>query len=343
MSEKIRIVTTVEQLQEGLFGQIFLYLFEMLPYLDRQQLQPDWAIRSRLYGVPDDYVVIPGLLELNYELPVGSYRKVSLQDLRRGNLVALGNDWEYSSGLWAKYFRWPERVRRHADEYPTLDHALGIHYRGTDKNQFQLDTNYVSHEDFLTLVGDFVDSHPDIATILVATDENAFTEKVRVRFPHMIVINSGAVLHHKKLDVDKNPLKGDHALLDCLLLSRCKYLVKCQSALSGFAKVLNPNLEAYRVAANKLARWTWGIPYFPDAYIPKLTSRDPECQRILTRLLAGDWTEDKTAVRKFGGQFRFKPRKSYTSRNPRDVPLWSLDGLRARLATRIDRLIDGIW
>ena len=339
MREKIKIVTQPEQLQEGLFGQVFLYLFELLPYLDQHCLQPDWAVCSKLYGVPEDYVVIPGLIETNYEIPVGDYREVNLKELRHGNLVAMGNDWDYCAALWAKYFRWPDRVCRQTEEYPSLNRALGLHYRGTDKNRFQLDTNCVSHDDFLRLVRDFVEVHPDIDTIFVATDEDAFTERVRAQHRHLPVISSGVVRHHKDGAVENNFSKGDHALLDCLLLSRCKYLVKCQSALSGFAKILNPKLEAYRVAANKLAWWTWGIPYFPDAYIPKLTSRDPECQKILARLFLGDWTEDKIAMRKFGGQFKFKARKSYTDRFPRDISLLSLDGLRMHLDKRIDWLL----
>ena len=64
MQEKIKISTSADQLQEGLFGQVFLWVFEILPYLDTQGIRPEWAIRSALYGRPDDFLVIPGLLEL---------------------------------------------------------------------------------------------------------------------------------------------------------------------------------------------------------------------------------------------------------------------------------------
>ena len=334
MTDKIRITNTPEQLQEGLFGQVFLWVFEILPYLDREGILPAWAIRSTLYGTPDDFTVIPGLLEINYDAGAGNFQDVNLLDLRAREVVTLGSDWEYNARLWRKYFRWPARVIRRADEFPQLRQALGLHYRGTDKNKSLVETNYVSPEDFLALVRDFVATHPDLATIYVASDEAAFVEKVRSQHPTLRILNSGAVTHHKTATAENNFAKGDHALLDCLLLSRCRYLLKCQSALSGFAKILNPQLEAYRLSANKLAPWCFGNPYFPDAFLPKLTSQNPECQKILARLLAGDWMEDRAAMKKFGGVFQYKPRKRYM-RKEGQVPKWSWDGLHLRLDARL--------
>jgi hypothetical protein len=220
-----------------------------------------------------------------------------------------------------------------------LGRSLGIHYRGTDKNRSLVETNPVSQEDFLALVRDFVGTHPDIEAICVATDENDLVDKIRAQHTSLRIVHSGNVRHHKDVVLDDGFSKGDHALLDCLLLSRCRYLLKCQSALSGFAKILNPNLEAYRIAANKLSWWSWGNPYFPDAHLPKLTSQNPECQKILARLLAGDWTGDKWAVKKFGGTFRYKSRRRYMNQLPQDIPKWSLTGLQLRLDSRLDRLI----
>lgn len=340
MNDKIRLSTASGQLQEGLFGQVFLWVFELLPYLEREGIFPEWAIRSTLYGAPEDFLVIPGLLEINYDAVAEQNQDVNLLDLRARHVVTLGNDWDYIRQLWHKYFRWPARVIRRADEFPPLNRALGIHYRGTDKNKSRVETNYVSPEDFLALVQDFCTSHPDIETIYVASDENGFIEKVRDQHLSVRIFSSGAGTHHKAAAVQNNFAKGDHALLDCLLLSRCRYLLKCQSALSGFAKILNPQLEAYRVSANKLAPWSYGNPYFPDAFLPKLTSRDPECQNILARLLAGDWTEDWAAMRKFSGQFKYKTRKSYMRKVGNiPIPKWSWDGLYLRLDARMARLI----
>jgi len=335
MNNKIKISTTHEQLKEGLFGQIFLHIFEVLPYLERQNILPLWEIRSPLYGLSPDMIVIPGLLELNYSAGGEKYDEVNLQDLRDDHVVTLGNDWDYVNMIWNKYFHLPERIISRADEFHGLNQALGLHYRGTDRNKLLSETNFVSPEDFLELVRDFVGGRPELDTILIATDENSMVERVQSQHRSLRVLNSGNVIHHKDAVPGNNIGKGEHALLDCLLLSRCKYLLKSMSALSGFAKVLNPGIEAYRLSANKL--YFWDIPYFPDAYLPKLTSRDPKCQKILSRLFDGDWTQDKAAMKKYGATFKYQKRKGYM-RKERGVPKWSFDGLHKRFDCHFGRV-----
>ena len=311
MNKNILITSKPRDLKEGLFGQVLLFVFEVLPYLDERGMMPDWAIRSKLYGNPkNDCLVIPGLLELNYNpiAPDVEYKKVSLKKLRGYATTTLGNDWGYLNRLLLKYFRIPQRVVDRADTFPKLDQALGLHYRGTDKNKSSNETNYVSEPDFMTLAADLLRSLPDVRLIFIASDERQFVEKMRAAHPDYDIISSGEVVHHKNLKDQDNFAKGDHAMLDCLLLSRCKYLMKCQSALSGFAKVLNPEIEAYRISANKLAPWAPETPYFPDAYLPKFSSGNPECQRILHRLFAEDWTENESVVEKYGELFGYKER-----------------------------------
>ena len=77
-------------------------------------------------------------------------------------------------------------------------------------------------------------------------------------------------------------------------------------------------------------------PQWPSSEGPnhKLTSQNPECQKILARLLAGDWMEDRAAMKKFGGVFQYKPRKRYM-RKEGQVPKWSWDGLHLRLDARL--------
>lgn len=311
MKNKLKIVTFPDDLQEGLFGQVFLWVFEVLPYLDERGIRPTWAIRSKLYGNPeDDFIVIPGLVEITDEINDINEEpsEMSLDELRKLGAVTLGNDWSYANRLWTKFFRIPSRIIERADQFPMLEGALGLHYRGTDKNTTLDETNYVSEEDFISLADDFIQTHPETQIIFIASDEGLFIEAIRSRYPNHRIVSSGEVTHHKEMDKQDNMKKGEHALLDCLLLSRCKYLLKCQSALSGFAKVLNPDIEAYRVSAFKLAYWNPDVPYFPDAHIPKYTSENLECSNILKKLFAGDWTENRAVARRFAKPIRYDHR-----------------------------------
>lgn len=318
MDKNILITSKPRDLKEGLFGQVLLFVFEVLPYLDERNMMPEWAIRSKLYGNRENgCLVIPGLLELNY-IPVVSEirsKNVGLKKLRHYATATLGNDWRYLNKLLLKYFRIPRRITDRADTFPNLNQALGLHYRGTDKNKSSSETNYVSEADFMMLADDLLKSLPDVRLIFIASDERQFIERMREAHPDYEILSSGEVVHHKNLIEHDNFAKGDHAILDCLLLSRCKYLMKCQSALSGFAKILNPEIEAYRISANKLAPWAPATPYFPDAYLPKYTSENPECQRVLQRLFTEDWTETESVVEKYGGLFGYKERSPESNRN----------------------------
>jgi hypothetical protein len=306
----ITITTTPGELREGLFGQILLYIMEVLPRLHEEGIFPRWQIRSLKYGAPPDYLVVPGVIETNYAEPAGEGTEMTFGDVRKMYIQVLGDDWAYMNRLWNTYFRIPDRIVARADAFGPLDGALGVHYRGTDKNREVGQTNPVSHEDMLILVEDFLRAHPEIDTLLVATDEPAFIRRMETAFGNRTVLNTGEVAFFQDTsDETANPAKADHALLDCLLLSRCRTLIKCQSALSGFAKVLNPRLEAYRVSANKM---TVDIPYFPDAYIPRLVSRNPECRAILERLFRGDWLDDRKSRERFGRPFRTMERPGPT-------------------------------
>lgn len=300
------IATTLHDLTEGIFGHIVLYMFELLPYLDKAGIEPTWELHSRLYGSPPSFVVIPGIFDAvptADSTPSSRHRRKSFLILRAWHRVALGNDWTYLNALWTKYFRVPPRVEAAADALGLTRCTLGLHYRGTDKASALWDTNFVAQTDFLTLVDDFIARHPTVDGLFIATDEPSFIAAATLRFPGLPVINTGAAAFHKATGEAADPgfEKADHAVLDCVLLSRCTYVLNCSSALSAFAKVLNPKLQIQRVAASKMFDV---MPYFPIAYIPCLTSSDPVCASILERQLAGDWTHEPDKVALYGATFR---------------------------------------
>jgi hypothetical protein len=294
-----RITSNPSYLTEGLFGQIALHIFEVLPKLHQEKIFPDWKITSLVYGNEPDFMVIPGVFDLNYK-PKNPTKDIDLKDLRERAISVLGNQWDVLHDVWNAYFRIPLRTVKRADAFGDLNHALGLHYRGMDKNQDFKQTNPVSYDDFLTLINDFISHHEDIDTIFIASDEYPIKKAVKQNYKDKRVVDTGETSFWKSPEKTNTFEKGDHAVLDCLLLSKCKYLVKNQSALSGFAKVLNPKLEAYRIAASKLYA---DIPYFPDAYIPTLTSDDSNCKVILKKLLENDWAQNKKAWQKFGKPF----------------------------------------
>jgi len=289
----ICIYSEAAEAREGLFGQVFLFLFELLPYLHSRSIFPAFEIRSALYGAAPDYITIPGALDLAYNPPEGPYRRVAMSDLREKHCKVLGNDWTELSRIWHAYFKVPERVLVQATSVPALDKALGVHYRGTDKQTASFDSNPITQDQYLTLIVEFLSARPDIELIFAATDEFSFVDKLR-RAVVLPIINLGEVGSHKTTTDIGPQEKADRAMLDCLLLSRCSVALETSSALPSFAKIFNPRLEIYRCAASKFFT---DIPYFPVAYVPHIPLTSPEALNILNVTMAADWTTNPKAKR----------------------------------------------
>jgi hypothetical protein len=94
--------------------------------------------------------------------------------------------------------------------------------------------------------------------------------------------------HKAQGEREEIEIKTDRAMLDCVLLSRCGAVLLTSSALPSFTKILNPDLEIYRVAASKFFAH---IPYFPVAYIPIYQSSSSAISTLVDQLTAGDWTK----------------------------------------------------
>ena len=299
MGGQVRVVATADELDEGLFGQVFLWIFEILPYLARRKVFPDWEIHALHYG-GQAQTVIPGVLDLTYSPPAAA-RDIPLALLRRRRCAQLGNDWAALNRLWTSYFRIPAAVERDADAMGRFDDALGVHYRGTDKLAATWDTNPVHAADMIAIIKDFLGRRPDLTRIFLATDDKSFAGKLRDSVG-CEVLNLGEVEFHKEEGKAKDDLTGAfRALLDSVVLSRCRAVLLTSSALSGFTKVWNPDLEVYRCAASKQFA---DIPYFPVAYIEPYASSDPHVEAILERLFQDDWNGRQTVA----GAFRSRAR-----------------------------------
>ena len=304
MIKSVKIVARADELQEGLFGQVFLFILEILPYLEHRQIYPDWDIHAKYYG-GQTHSVIPGVLDIAYT-PAPATRTVSLGLLRERHCSRLGNDWPALHRLWSSFFRIPASVEREADAVGPLSDVLGIHYRGTDKLTAGWDTNHVSASDMIEIVQDFRRRRPDLKKVFLATDDNIFAGKLRDNL-ECEVLNLGEIYFHKADGQINNDLRSaSRALLDSVLLSRCGAVLKTSSALSGFAKIFNPELEIYKCAASKQFS---DIPYFPVAYIEPYIAADSRVAKIVERLMEDDWSHKTQPIVKFRSRPRLPRRE----------------------------------
>jgi hypothetical protein len=293
-NSRLLIETKPDEMYDGLFGQVLLWVFQILPVLYEHRIFPDWRIQAAYYGRASDGLVIPGVLDLAYDVEPGVRKEVNLIRLR-GRRHILGNDWQGLSTIWHAYFRVPDRITGRAMDFGSLSDTLGIHYRGNDKQTAHWDTNPVSHDDYSSIIRQFCQDRPEFRRIFLATDDANFYRFLKSTIA-LEVINLGDVGFHKdRTSPELADAKTDRAMLDCVILSRCGAVLLTSSALPSFAKILNPDLEIYRVAASKF--FEKNAPYFPVAYVPIYNSSSPEIATLVDRLLVGDWTKSSESGR----------------------------------------------
>ena len=199
------------------------------------------------------------------------------------------NDFKRANKYWNSHFRFTADVHDRLNSFWETNFSgktvLGVHYRGTDKNVDTWQANPVSRYQFLCVVEDFLKSHPDVTAIFVASDDAKFIEAMRnfsnARFYDQQRSEDGRPLWNQQKGSGNEAASKD-AILDSLTLARCRYGLKCMSQLSAFSKVINPELEIYRVSACKPG-------WFPEAYVPLYRSADRAAQSLLNTLQEGDF------------------------------------------------------
>lgn len=283
-----------DYLTEGLFGQVFIWMLETLPYLESKGCQPEWRIRARNYGQPPGFNIFPGIIQTNYAVHTGEHI-VSFEDMWRKKGVSFQYDFRKAGHIWNSYFRFTEDVHKRLNDFWKENFegetVLGLHYRGTDKNVDNYQTNPVSMYQYICVVEDFLRSHSEVTAIFLASDDQHFINAMS-RFPNVKYYNQTRSEDDQPLwnhhDASQNQAVAKEAILDCLTLSRCRYGLKCMSQLSAFSKVFNPELEVYRIAACKPG-------WFPEAYIPTYRSESKPVQSLLKALQQDDFQESTLA------------------------------------------------
>ena len=137
--------------------------------------------------------------------------------------------------------------------------TLAVHYRGTDKVH---EAGLVPWSSVCERVATIASNRPELTELFLATDEVEFAEYFK-NWPFKLPV---ILAPAEYLPVGKRPVHysghpglaiGREALITCLLLARCGFLLKTSSYLSGWAKILNPALPVWLIAPP-----TEG--YFPD-------------------------------------------------------------------------------
>ncbi|NVJ48094.1 MAG: hypothetical protein HWE07_13245 [Cytophagia bacterium] len=189
-------------------------------------------------------------------------------------------------------------VKKHFEGY----NVLGVHIRGTDKgsaSEAEHISNIIPPEKYYPYIQNYIEQHPS-SKIFLATDQSQFVEEMKIKYPGRIltqstILSDSRVNSFQKAD-GNNYQKGKEVLLDCLLLSRCNYLLKCESAVGEYALYFNADLESLDLnelsgranAYQKLKTFFLVEPYiFIKALAQKVKNQDKGISDLFWFLLTG--------------------------------------------------------
>jgi len=179
-----------------------------------------------------------------YMNPYGYYR--SVENMADGNYPV---DWWRSQREKVRAFLNDGTVRFRA---PILDQVdtLGLQLRGSDKFDFGTGANLsrkVLPEEYFPYIDRYLADHPDCTQIFVATDQRQWRERLEKAYPGKILSYATWSLsetdENRFHESDNNAALGYEVLIDVLLLSRCRFLIKCHASVGELALVLNPELS----------------------------------------------------------------------------------------------------
>jgi len=177
--------------------------------------------------------------------------------------VTFGIDRETLHTIIQKYVRVKSSILKKVDDFQLKlmkdFYVIGIHYRGTDTVTSY--PNYkIPYSQFTDTINQLLETlspkELENFRMFVATDEKPYLDLMKERYgedrilywdqsPRALSSNTTKGTHYTSLDSLSTTryIRGESALIDSLLLSRCNYLIKNRSGLSNASVAFNPKLN----------------------------------------------------------------------------------------------------
>lgn len=240
--------------QNGLFS-MFTMVLGILQDFERGKLA-GCEINFGTEGFYYDPTIGPNWWEYYFEpVKVGSKyrtngRKTTLKERNHFAVLSEFHTSKYKNNTYIeKYIRLKPHIDAKIREFEGIYFAnqwmIGVHYRGTDK---VAEAPRITYNEVSEQINKVIEQREDSSyAIFVATDEQAFLEYMKVRFPGKVVFledgirsTTGQAVHSGEQEL--NYKKGEDAVLDCVLLSHCDILLRTSSNLSLISTFFSPDM-----------------------------------------------------------------------------------------------------
>lgn len=265
----------------GFFAQLnwCLYIFS---YCDRFNLTPVILLSSPLYvrskgeNWLDYFFENRKLTTMDIRLiDNGSVRFSHISDIEQLGLpidYASTMSLEHANQLLWSHLTLKKEIADYVESFTNRHFdkktILGIHFRGTDKKS---EAKPVTREYVATTTSNYINANPQVDSLFVASDEEGFIEWIQKEFKGIEVISHNDTQRsmdgkavHTQPELGDNYMKGQEALINALLLSKCSALIRSSSFLSAWSSIFNPCLPVImlnRPFDHKL--------WFPDSLLMK--------------------------------------------------------------------------
>ncbi len=251
--------------KQGLFGSTMNWINCRLPYLYQNKIYPSWDIRNINHGDPRDLNrIIPEIIIPNHKSN-SSDKATELLNIERCDYKNF-NDAHFYFNHFFSFNKDILNLSKNISK--DFKNCLGLHFRGYDKLSSKDKENIpISNEDYILKVKELSEIH-SFESIFILSDDPALKsflfEQISSIFNVPIFQSPFKTIYHldQKTRPDKLQLTKE-SVAEMLALSKCKLVLKNQSAFSSWAKIINPSIGMYRVSKCKQ---TW----FPDYYLPEL-------------------------------------------------------------------------
>lgn len=247
---------TLEDYEAGLFS-VFHLVLGALDYYEKSEHVEGLVIDFEKYGFYYDPEYGPNWLSYYFEIPkIGmpsdtlenfSKRKKTEMSLKAGLKMSRARGYELIQKYMPLKPFLKEKIDHFVEAHFNGNCVIGIHYRGTDKSNEASTYNHLilnlMNQDINNLTAQGIAA--ENIKIFIATDDLRFLYYMQHNFPGRIIFidairsSDGTNVHYPSADSAFK--KGEDAIFDCVLLSKCSKLYKCESNLSNAAVKFNPS------------------------------------------------------------------------------------------------------
>ena len=295
--DKVEIYSKRSDLTEGIFGECFTWLLEILNHLEKNnKINDNTNIIFNLNTLNNDNVIPKFVVPKQIcEIEDGSETtKISLVYYKRKNAPC---DFEFhedsfkkANKIFNKYFKFNDFILNEVEKLNINNKTIGIHYRGTDKQFDKSQATPITKSELLLIIQDYMKNN-EVEKIFCCSDEEDFIDKIKILYPNKLIEykqirsnnsnNFGFFRNGHRSSSNKKDSLTISCLVDMLALSKCNTVIKTSSALSSFSKIINPSLNLYTVSAMRQ-------PWFPTGTVKCYESDSDIINKILERTMKGD-------------------------------------------------------